>query len=159
MRRGAVRQVVAAAAVMALLVAACGDGEDSAGPDPTGEVPSSETPAAGTAGESYKLGLITKFPVDFFFVIEEAAKEWAAAHPDVELITGQGAAGDDHEGQIAIIESMVAQGVDGIAITPTGEAVQPALDAAIAAGVDIVLLDNDLPNWDGKSSVVARGGV
>ena len=57
-----------------------------------------------------KLGFITKFPVDFFFVIEDAAKEWNKAHPDVELITGQGAAGDDHEGQIALIESMVAQG-------------------------------------------------
>jgi simple sugar transport system substrate-binding protein len=81
----------------------------------------------------------------------------------VELITGQGEAGDDHEGQIAIIESMVAQGVQGIALTPTGPQVQPALDAAVAAGVVIVLIDNDLPDWDGKSAVVATdnyaGGV
>jgi simple sugar transport system substrate-binding protein len=81
----------------------------------------------------------------------------------VELITGQGTAGDDHEGQIAIIESMVAQGVQGIAVTPTGPQVQPALDAAVAAGVKIVLIDNDLPDWDGKSAVVATdnyaGGV
>ena len=95
--------------------------------------------------------------------IEDAAKEWAAAHPDVELITGQGTAGDDHEGQIAIIESMVAQGVQGIAVTPTGPQVQPALDAAVEAGVKIVLIDNDLPDWTGKTAVVATdnhaGGV
>jgi simple sugar transport system substrate-binding protein len=150
---------------MALLVAACGDGEDSAGAgtDPTGETTGSETSTTGTAGESYKLGLITKFPVDFFFVIEDAAKSWAENHPDVELITGMGESATDDEGVIALIESMVAQGVDGIAITPTSPAVQPALDAAVEAGVEIVLIDNDLPDWDGKTAVVAtdnhQGGV
>ncbi|MGD2102442.1 MAG: sugar ABC transporter substrate-binding protein, partial [Acidimicrobiia bacterium] len=100
---------------------------------------------------------------DFFFVIEDAAKEWASQHPDVELITGMGESASDDEGVIALIESMVTQGVDGIAITPTGEAVIPALDAAVAAGVEIVLIDNDLPDWDGKTAVVAtnnyQGGV
>ncbi|HSO50290.1 MAG TPA: sugar ABC transporter substrate-binding protein [Acidimicrobiia bacterium] len=107
--------------------------------------------------------MITKFPVDFFFIIEDAAKAWAADHPDVELITGMGESGSDDEGVIALIESMVAQGVDGIAITPTGPGIQPALDAAVAAGVDIVLIDNDLPDWTGKAAVVAtnnyEGGV
>lgn len=118
---------------------------------------------ASPAADKIKLGLITKFPVDFFFVIEDAAKAWAEAHPDVELITGQGTAGDDHEGQIAIIESMVAQGVQGIAVTPTGPAVTEALQAAVDAGVKVVLIDNDLPDWTGKSAVVAtdnkQGGV
>jgi len=148
-------------------IAACSSGGASTAPT---EAPASEAPSAAPsaeasapAAEKIKLGLITKFPVDFFFVIENAAKEWAAAHPDVELITGQGKAGNDHEGQIAIIESMVAQGVQGIAVTPTGPQVQPALDAAVAAGVKIVLIDNDLPDWTGKSAVVATdnhaGGV
>jgi len=123
--------------------------------------PSADAPTP--APEKIKIGLITKFPVDFFFTIENAAKDWAAAHPEVELITGQGKAGNDHEGQIAIIESMVAQGVKGIAVTPTGPQVQPALDAAVVAGVKIVLIDNDLPDWNGKSAVVATdnhaGGV
>ena len=156
--------------VLALLVsiAACSSGGATTAPTdaPASEAPSAEatepSPEASTA-EKIKIGLITKFPVDFFFTIENAAKEWAAAHPDVELITGQGKAGDDHEGQIAIIESMVAQGVQGIAVTPTGPQVQPALDAAVAAGVKIVLIDNDLPDWTGKSAVVATdnyaGGV
>jgi simple sugar transport system substrate-binding protein len=147
-------------------IAACtGSGASTA---PTA-APATAAPSAATAEpptpapEKIKIGLITKFPVDFFFTIENAAKEWAAAHPDVELITGQGKAGNDHEGQIAIIESMVAQGVQGIAVTPTGPQVQPALDAAVAAGVKIVLIDNDLPDWTGKSAVVATdnhaGGV
>jgi simple sugar transport system substrate-binding protein len=155
--------------VLALLIsiAACSSGGASTAPT---EAPASAAPSEQASQEAsappaakIKLGLITKFPVDFFFVIENAAKEWAAAHPDVELITGQGKAGNDHEGQIAIIESMVAQGVQGIAVTPTGPQVQPALDAAVAAGVKIVLIDNDLPDWSGKSAVVATdnhaGGV
>lgn len=146
----------AGSAASSALTAAPTTAATSAAPEPSADAP---TPAA----EKIKIGLITKFPVDFFFTIENAAKEWAAAHPDVELITGQGKAGNDHEGQIAIIESMVAQGVKGIAVTPTGPQVQPALDAAVAAGVKIVLIDNDLPDWTGKSAVVATdnhaGGV
>ena len=150
-----------------LALAACSTGTASQEPGGNESSAPSSAPASTAAepssSETIKIGLITKFPVDFFFVIEDAAEEWAAAHPDVELITGQGAAGDDHEGQIAIIESMVAQGVQGIAVTPTGPQVQPALDAAVAAGVVIVLIDNDLPDWDGKTAVVATdnyaGGV
>jgi ABC-type sugar transport system substrate-binding protein len=160
----------AAILVGLLLVAACGDsggstttGPASTEPTTTDAPATTAAPATTTAGESYKLGLITKFPVDFFFIIEDAAKAWADDHPDVELITGMGESGSDDEGVIALIESMVAQGVDGIAITPTGPAVTPALDAAVAAGVKIVLIDNDLPDWDGKSAVVATdnlaGGV
>lgn len=159
----------AAIMVVALLVAACGSGEGSSSTEPasepttTGAPGTTAAPATTTAGETYKLGLITKFPVDFFFIIEDAAKAWAADHPDVELITGMGESGSDDEGVIALIESMVAQGVDGIAITPTGPAVTDALQAAVDAGVEIVLIDNDLPDWDGKSAVVATdnfaGGV
>jgi ABC-type sugar transport system substrate-binding protein len=151
--------------VAMLIVSACSGSGASTAPS---EAAASDAPTAApespsAAPETVKLGLITKFPVDFFFVIEDAAKEWAAAHPDVELITGQGKAGDDHEGQIAIIESMVAQGVQGIAVTPTGPQVQPALDAAVEAGVKIILIDNDLPDWTAKTAVVATdnkaGGV
>lgn len=155
---------------LALLVsvAACSGTAATQAPAGTSDAattpPATATTAPSTAaGEKVKIGLITKFPVDFFFTIENAAKEWAAAHPDVELITGQGESGADHEGQIAIIESMVAQGVQGIAVTPTGPQVQPALDAAVEAGVKVVLIDNDLPDWDGKTAVVATdnhaGGV
>jgi simple sugar transport system substrate-binding protein len=114
-------------------------------------------------GEVVKLGFVTKFPVDFFFTLENAAKAWDEAHPEAEVLFAQGAAANDDAGQIAAIEDLVAQGVAGIAVTPTSDAVIPALDKAIADGVPIVLMDNDLPSWAGKSSVVATdnlaGGV
>jgi simple sugar transport system substrate-binding protein len=144
-------------------VAACSGGAgQSASTAPTAAASAAPSEAAPSAAEKVKIGLITKFPVDFFFTIEDAAQQWADAN-DVELIKKTGKAGDDHEGQIANIEDLVAQGVQGIAITPTGPQVQPALDAAIEAGVKVVLIDNDLPDWNGKSAVVATdnraGGV
>ena len=58
---------------------------------------------------------------------------------------------------------MVAQGVKGIAITPTSAAVSAALDKAVKQGVKVVLMDNDIPSWKKKTSVVAtnnyKGGV
>jgi simple sugar transport system substrate-binding protein len=119
--------------------------------------------ASSAPGEAVKLGFVTKFPVDFFFTLENAAKAWDEAHPEAEVLFAQGQAATDDAGQIAAIEDLVAQGVAGIAVTPTSDAVIPALDAAIAAGVPIVLMDNDLPSWTGKSAVVATdnlaGGV
>ena len=54
---------------------------------------------------------------------------------------------------------MVTQGVKGIAITPTSPAVIPALNDAVAKGVKVVLIDNDLPTWSKKSSVVSTDNL
>jgi ABC-type sugar transport system substrate-binding protein len=113
--------------------------------------------------ETVKLGFITKFPVDFFFTLENAAKKWDKAQPGAKVLFAQGKSGTDDAGEIAAIQNLVAQGVKGIAITPTSAAVVPALNKARKAGVKIVLMDNDIPSWKGKTSVVAtnnfKGGV
>ena len=105
------------------------------------------------AQDTVKLGFITKFPVPFFGTMEDAAKAYAAANPGVEIIYGQGTSATDIEGQIALIESMVTQGVQGIAITPVDPTVAPALDKAIEAGVKIVLMDNNIPDWNGRTAL------
>jgi ABC-type sugar transport system substrate-binding protein len=71
----------------------------------------------------------------------------------VEITFGQGTSATDIEGQIALIESMVTQGVQGIAITPVDPTVASALDKAIAAGVKVVLMDNNIPDWDGRTAL------
>ena len=110
-----------------------------------------------------KLGFITKFPVDFYFTLVNAAKAWDKATPGASVIYASGKSGTDDAGEIAAIQNMVAQGVKGIAITPTSPAVSSALDKAIKQGVKVVLMDNDIPKWNGKTSVVAtnnfKGGV
>ena len=102
-----------------------------------------------------KLGFITKFPVDFFFVLQNAAKKWDKAHKDATVIFAQGKSATDDAGEIAAIQDMVAKGVKGIAITPTSPAVSKELDKAIKKGVKVVLMDNDIPAWKKKTSVVA----
>ena len=108
-------------------------------------------PAA--ADETIKIGFITKFPVPFFATMEDAAKAYAKEHPGVEVTFAQGTSATDIEGQIAHIESMVTKGVQGIAITPVDPTVAPALDKAIAAGVKVVLMDNDIPDWKGRTAL------
>src|SRR4026209_1339882 len=73
-----------------------------------------------------KLGFITKFPVDFFFTLENAAKKWDKAQPGAKVLFAQGKSGTDDAGEIAAIQNLIAQGVKGIAITPTSAAVVPA---------------------------------
>jgi ABC-type sugar transport system substrate-binding protein len=161
------RQLWAAAVVcvLATTAAACGSDSTSDSSSDTTAAPAAATDTAAApaatapAAEKIKLGFITKFPVDFFFTLENAAKTWNETHPDVEIVFGQGKAATDDEGEIALIESMISQGVKGIAITPTGPAVIPALDKAVEAGVKVVLLDNDLPDWTKKSSVVATDNL
>ena len=107
----------------------------------------------GLAQEPVKIGFITKFPVPFFATMEDAAKAYAAANPGVEIVFGQGQSATDIEGQIAQIESMVAQGVQGIALTPVDPTVAAALDKAIAGGVKVVLMDNNIPDWNGRTAL------
>jgi ABC-type sugar transport system substrate-binding protein len=144
-----------------LIVSACSSTNSSSAPSavaPSAAAPSAAAPSAA-AGDKIKIGFITKFPVDFYDIMVDAAKAWAAEHPDVDAVFAQGKSGTDDEGEIAAIESMITQGVNAIAITPTSPNVQTALDKATAAGIKVVLIDNDIPDWTGKSSVVATDNL
>jgi simple sugar transport system substrate-binding protein len=116
-------------------------------------------PTAGQATTPVKLGFITKFPVDFFFVLQNAAKSWDKAHKDATVIFAQGKSATDDAGEIAAIQDMVAKGVKGIAITPTSPAVSKELDKAIKKGVKVVLMDNDIPTWKNKTALVATNNL
>jgi len=142
MRRAQKLVALAAAMLVPMMLTACAD---------SGETPSSSN--------VLKVGLITKFPVDFYDIMVDAVKEYDAQHPDVEVIYGQGKSGTDDEGQIAIIENMIVQQVKAIAVTPTSPNVKTALDKAVAAGIKVVLVDNDIPGWAGKTSLVATDNL
>src|SRR5688572_1754429 len=141
MRRAQKLAALAAALVLPISLSACASDEPPAGSD------------------VLKVGLITKFPVDFYDIMVDAVKQYDDEHDDVEVIYGQGQSGTDDEGVIAIIENMIVQGVKAIAVTPTSPNVQSALDRAVAAGIKVVLIDNDIPGWDGKSSLVATDNL
>jgi simple sugar transport system substrate-binding protein len=162
---------------LGLVATACGDDDDDSSDatspeatEPAADEPAATEPAAtepaGTtpaATDMIKIGFITKFPVDFYDTMVDAAETWNADHPEVELLFAQGTSGTDDEGVINAIESMITQGVQAIAITPTSPNVQDALQEAVDAGIKVILIDNDIPGWDGKTSLVATdnlaGGV
>jgi ABC-type sugar transport system substrate-binding protein len=145
-----------------LLCLALGVGVTACSDDDPETETDTETTGEDTA-ESVTIGFITKFPVDFYDTMVDAAKAWNEDHPEVELVFAQGKSGTDDESQINAIESMITQEVDAIAITPTSPNVQDALQEAVDEGIKVVLIDNDIPDWDGKTTVVATdnlaGGV
>lgn len=114
---------------------------------------------AGGGSGTIKVGFITKFPVDFYDAMVDAVKEYDSQHADVTVIYGQGKSGDDDTGEIEQIENMITQQVKAIAITPTSPNVQGTLDKAVKAGIKVILVDNDIPGWTGKSSVVATDNL
>jgi ABC-type sugar transport system substrate-binding protein len=142
------RSLAALLAVGTLLAAGCSDSDSDSGDG-----------SAGSGGDAVKIGFITKFPVDFYDTMVDAAKAWDASEDGAEVIFAQGQSGTDDEGEIAAIESMVTQGVKAIAITPTSPNVQDALQAAVDQGIKVVLIDNDIPDWDGKTAVVATDNL
>jgi ABC-type sugar transport system substrate-binding protein len=139
------RRLAATAAVLAVLGTGCGASDDTASSD-------------GSAG-AMKVGLITKFPVDFYDTMVTAVKDWNKAHGDVQVVYAQGKSGTDDEGEIAAIQSMVTQGVKAIAITPTSPNVKNELQKAVDKGIKVVLVDNDIPGWTGKTSLVATDNL
>jgi fructose transport system substrate-binding protein len=97
--------------------------------------------AAGSDGGGTAVTLITKDSINPFFVsMQEGAKQ-AAESQDVDLTVAAGKEDGDEEGQIQAIENAVAQGQDGILITPNGPGVNPAIDSAREAGLYVIALD------------------
>jgi len=141
---------------MALITAGCSDDDPKASDDPG-------TGGGDGGGDTVKIGFITKFPVDFYDIMVDSAKEWDANEDGAEVLYAQGKSGTDDEGVIAAIQSFVTQQVDAIVVTPTSPNVQDDLQKAVDAGIVVILVDNDIPDWDGKTSVVATdnkaGGV
>ena len=147
---GPMRVVAAVAACAALLTAACSSSKsNSAGAKSGGD----------GGGGTTKIGFITKFPVDFYDTMVDAVKTWNKQHSDVKVVFAQGKSGTDDESEIAAIQSMVAQGVKAIAITPTSPNVKGELQKAVDKGIKVVLIDNDIPGWTGKSSLVATDNL
>lgn len=100
-------------------------------------------------------GLNFPFFVHMMNIARDKAKEL-----DVELIEQDGQ--DNSATQSAGIESAIAQGVDGIVISPKDvEALAPAIQAATDAGIPVVTVDRNVTGADTLAHVGAdnvRGG-
>ncbi|QTE28278.1 substrate-binding domain-containing protein [Pengzhenrongella sicca] len=129
------RRFLGAAAAGSLLfgLAACSS-DDSGGGDDDADT--------AAAGGDVTVGLVTKTDSNPFFVkMREAAQE-AADAGGAELVALAGEFDGDNEGQVAAIENLVSQGVDGILITPNSSSgILAAIADARDAGVLVIALD------------------
>ena len=120
-------------------------------------------PLAGTsARQDDQLQIVFSVPglnFPFFVHMMNIARD-KAAELDIELIEQDGQ--DNSATQSAGIESAIAQGVDGIVISPRDvEALAPAIQAAMDAGIPVVTVDRAVTGADTLGHVGAdnvRGG-
>lgn len=105
--------------------------------------------AQSAAAENVKIALLVKaLGIGFFEAAAKGAEEAAAELGDVEIIY-TGPTSTTAEGQIEVINALIAQGVDAIAISANDpDAVTPALKKAMERGITVI-------SWD--SGVAAEG--
>jgi fructose transport system substrate-binding protein len=144
-RRGLIRSAVTVGLAASLVLAACGS-DSSSSSDTTGAAATGGTTAPGgttgaAAGGPVGVSLILKNTSNAFFVSMQKSAEEAAASMGVDLTVAAGKEDGDTATQISAIEAAVAKGDKGILITPSGDAVVPALDAARKAGLYVIALD------------------
>jgi ribose transport system substrate-binding protein len=65
----------------------------------------------------------------------------------------------DIEGQIRIIEAQISAGVDALAVAPAHLDQIPILQRAIDAGIPVVLIDTDIPDFAAKSAFVGTDNL
>jgi fructose transport system substrate-binding protein len=95
----------------------------------------------GSTDEEIGVALILKTTTNPFFVAMQEGAEEAAAAEGVNLTVAAGREDGDEDTQIQAIENAVARGDAGILITPSGQAVEAALEQAREAGLYVIALD------------------
>ncbi len=141
--RGRAFAAVAAFGVASMVLAACGGGststESSAAPAASAAPADSAAPAEG--GAEVAVSLITKDSTNPFFVAMQEGAKATAGEIGVNLTVGSGKQEGDDQGQIDLIESAIAQGQNGILITPMSVNVNDAIKRARDAGLFVIALD------------------
>ncbi len=144
---------------LAMVAAACGSDDESgtdAGTEDTTEETTEDTTATeettedtaadeeamdeGDGGE-VSVSLITKDSTNPFFVAMQEGAQQKADELGVNISIGSGQAEGDDAGQIELIEAAIAQGQDGILITPMSVNVNDAIQKARDAGLYVIALD------------------
>ena len=139
--------------LLALIVAACGEGvevdpdegEDLGAAASEGATVGESEGATGGPGEIVigwtppDITGVFQTATDFF---ERAAEEANAAGLDVRVLSRSPATHTDFADQLAIVEDYITSGVDVIAISPADtEAVKPAIQQANQAGIPVIMVN------------------
>ena len=110
-----------------------------------------------------RIGVVPKATAHLFFMAIRAGVNQAAQESQLDVIWNGPSEETDHPRQIQILDSLIAQRIDGIAISATDErALAAPVARALAAGIPVVSFDSGV-QAPGLSSFIATdnhgGGV
>lgn len=146
--------------VAKVLLAAAGASLLAAGYMGCGDRNAGESGERVTSSEPTRVGLVLKDNVNQFWEsVSTGARSAAQQAPNVDLTIDSPQLDTDIPLQIAKVESMITRKVDVLVVAPAGPQLQRVLERATEAGIPVVLVDSDLPDWDGKASLVATDNV
>lgn len=99
----------------------------------------------------HRIVIVTKaLDSEFWQTLKSGAEEAARQHLDVELSVLAPEREINIDQQVSILEDQILKKVSALAVVPGGIAeVTPVLDKAKAAGIPVLIVDNDTP-WPGK---------
>lgn len=104
-----------------------------------------------------RIAVIPKATSHLFWVSVEAGAKAAGKEFDVEILWNGAAAETDITRQIQILDSMVAQRVDGIAVAAAErKALTGPVDRAVAAGIPVTVFDSGLDSENYMSFVATN---
>jgi len=137
-------------AVLALVFSACAPVTEA----PAGAESANEEPAVETYTIAFSVPAMS-FP--FFVHMEKQLREEADAL-GVEIVTLDGQ--DNTEKQVADLESVIAQDLDGLIVSPrTTEGLVEVIQAVVDAGIPVVTVDRQAPGVEGLLAHVGAENV
>lgn len=117
-------------------------------------VPASAFIAGCARSRRKRIAVIPKGVSHLFWVAVEKGAKQAGQEFDVEILWNGPAAETEYARQIQIMDSMVAQRVDAIAIAPTEKtALVAPIDRAVAAGIPVTVFDSGIESTNYVSYV------
>ncbi len=137
--------IVMLAFAAAAALSGCSGRTPAAGPESSVGSRATELAEPGTsAGSMRTFGIIYPFAHPFYEMITEQAQE--AARPNRVQLIVKAPEEANLEQQIRMMETMIKQGVDGIALDPLdSDALRPSIDKAVAAGIPVICFESDAP--------------
>jgi ribose transport system substrate-binding protein len=102
-----------------------------------------------------RIVIVTKaLDSEFWQTLKGGAEEAARQHPDIELSVLAPEREINIDQQVSILEDQILKKVSALAVVPGGiSEVTPVLDKAKAAGIPVLIVDNDTP-WAGKLTYI-----
>lgn len=109
----------------------------------------------GQGSDSVRVGVIVKDNTNPFMIsVQDGAKAADSRLDNAEVMVDAARAETDINDQIAKVEAMMTRGVQVLAIAPSAPQLEPVLERAVNQSIDVILIDTDIPGWDGEATLI-----